>query len=80
MLFTNKECKTLQRDFVGPFLAKMGISRTTTKALVFAPYQYRGFSTATTWVQHGLQHLHFLLGHLLYQDNVGNLLKINIDT
>ena len=38
-LFTKKQCITLQRVFTGPFLAKMGISRTTSWALVFAPYQ-----------------------------------------
>ena len=59
----------------------MGISRTTSQALVFAPYQYSGFSIADTWVQQGLHHpKHFLLGHLSYQDEVGNLLQINIDT
>ena len=58
----------------------MGISRTTSRALVFASYQFSGFSIANTWVQQGLQHLHFLLGHLSYQDKVGNLLKIIIDT
>ena len=77
--FTKKQCKTLQRVFICPFLAKMRISRTTSQALVFAPYQYSGFSIADTWAQQGLQHLHFLLGHLSYQDKVGNLLKINID-
>ena len=77
--FTKKQCKTLQRVFTCPFLAKMGIFKTTSWALVFAPYQYSGFSIANTWVQQGLQHLHFLLDHLSYQDKVGNLLKINID-
>ena len=61
--FTKKQCKSLQRVFTSPFLAKMGISRTTSWALVFAQYQYSGFSIANTWVQQGLQHLHFLLGH-----------------
>ena len=78
--FTKKQCKTLQRVFTGPFLAKMGISRTTSWALVFAPYQYSGFSIADTCVQQGLQYLHFLLGHLSYQDEVGNLFNIKIDT
>ena len=66
-LFTQKQCKTLQRVFTGPFLAEMGISRTTSWELVFAPYQYSSFSIADTWVQQGLQHPHFLLGHLFYQ-------------
>ena len=52
--FTKKQCKTLQRVFTGPFLAKMGISRTTSRALVFAPYHYSSFSIADTWVQHGI--------------------------
>ena len=78
--FTKKQCKTLQRVFTGPFLAKMGISRTTSRALVFPPYQYSGFSIDDTWVQLGLQHLHFLLGHLSYKDEVGNLLQINLNT
>ena len=75
-----KQCKTLQRVFTNPFLAKMRISRTTSQVLVFAPYYYSGFSIADTWVHQGLQHLHFLLGHLSYQDKVGNLLQININT
>ena len=62
----------------------MGISRTNSRALVFTPYQYSGFSIAVTCVQQGLQqglqHLHFLLGHSSYQDEVGNLLNIKIDT
>ena len=78
--FTKLQCKTLQRVFTGPFLAKKGISRTTSRALVFVPYQYSCFSIAHTWVQQGLQHLHFLLGHLSYQNKVENLLKININT
>ena len=78
--FTKKECNILQKIFTGPFLAKMGISRTTSRVLIFGPYRYSGFALADTWVQQGLQHLHFLLGHLSYQDEVGNLLKINIDT
>ena len=57
----------------------MGISRTTSRVLTFAPYKYSGFALADTWVQQGLQHLHFLLGHLSNQDEVGNLLKISID-
>ena len=80
MLFIKNQCKTLQRIFNCPFLAKMEISRTTSQALVFATYQYSGFSIADSWVQHGLHHLPFLLDHLSYQDEVGNLLKINIDT
>ena len=75
-----KQCKTLQRVFTGPFLAKMGISRTTSPALVFVSDQHSGFSIASTWIQQGLRHLHFLLGHLSYQDKVGNLLQIIIDT
>jgi hypothetical protein len=78
--FTKKQCNILQRIFTGPFLAKMGISRTTSRVLIFAPYRYSGFALLDTWVQQGLQHLHFLLGHLSYQDKVGNLLKINNDT
>ena len=66
--------------FHWPLPGKMGISRTTSRALVFAPYQFSSFSIADTWVQQGLQDLHFLLGHLSYQEKVGSLLKINIDT
>ena len=64
--FTKKQCNILQRIFTGPFLAKMGISHTTSRVLIFAPYQYSGFALADTWVQQGLQHLRFLLGHLSY--------------
>ena len=78
-LFTKKGCKTLQRVFTGPFLAKMGVFKTTSWALVFAQYQYSSFSIANTWAQQGLQHLYFLLGHLSNQDKLGNLLKIYID-
>ena len=78
--FTKKQCKTLQWPFTSPFLAKMRTSTATYWALAFAPYQYSGYSIADTWVQQGPQHLHFLLDHSFYQDKVGHLLKIIINT
>ena len=73
---TKKQCKTLQRVFTGPFLAKMGISRSTSQTLVFVPCCHSGISIAKNWVQQGL---HYLLGLLSYQDKVRNLLKVNIN-
>ena len=61
---TKKQCKTLQRVFTCPFLAKMRISRTTSQALVFAlvfaQYENRGFSIPNTRVQQELQSLLYL--------------------
>ena len=62
--FSKQQCSTLQKIFTGPFLSKMGISSTTSRKLIFAPYRYSGFAFADTLVQQGLQHLQLLIGHL----------------
>ena len=58
----------------------MGLSSKTDRKLIFAPCHYSGFTISDTWIQQGLQHLQLLLGHLCQLDQVGNLLRINIET
>ena len=79
--FTKVQCTQLQTAYIGTFLSKIGIVRTTAHPLIiFGPSYHSGLDLPELWPTQGTLHISFLLGHLCAADAVGNLIRITIDT
>jgi hypothetical protein len=79
--FTPTQCATLDASFIGPILSKMGLSSKTPRAIIYGPTdQGGGLGHGNTETMQGQEHLTLILSHLRQQDQLGQVMRISLDT
>jgi hypothetical protein len=74
-----KDCKEIQRPVVNAILPKMGIARTSPRAVVFGTAQYRGLGLNHLAALQGHTRLQYLLGHLHCDNATGRLMQMLLE-
>jgi hypothetical protein len=77
--FTKKQCNSLQAKYLPTFLSKMGINRTTSKAVRHGPPHLGGMEIYDLNTEQGVIHTKLVVAHLRKQDPVGRTLSISLD-
>ena len=79
--FTPTQCATLDASFIGPILSKMGLRSKTARAIIYGPIDHGGgLGHGNTETMQGQEHLTLILSHLRHQDQLGQVMRISLDT
>jgi hypothetical protein len=66
---------------MGAILSKMGLSSKTPRAIIYGPIdQGGGLGHGNTETMQGQEHLTIILSHLRHQDQLGQVMRISLDT
>jgi hypothetical protein len=74
-----QECEDIQRPFIKAILPKMGINRKAARSVVFGTAQFGGLGLDHLATIQGYSGLQYLLGHILYGDHTGQLMRMLIE-
>jgi hypothetical protein len=77
--FTKKQCDNIQAKYLPVFLSKMGINRTTSRAVRHGPPHLGGMDIYDLNTEQGVMHTKLVIAHLRKQDPVGRTLSISLD-
>jgi hypothetical protein len=76
---SKKDCEEIKRPLVNAILPKMGIARTSKRAVVFGAAQYGGQSLTHLAALQGHTYLQYLLVHLHCGDATGSLVQMLLE-
>ena len=76
--FTTEQCHKIQQPFILQLLAKLGINRHTSRAIVYGPKRLGGLEIMDLRCEQPAMHYNSTLGHIRRQDRAGKGLTINI--
>jgi hypothetical protein len=77
--FTKKDCDKIQKPIVNAIISKMGIARSSPKAVVFGTSQFGGLGLTHLAALQGHTRLHYLLGHLRFGDALERLMQMLLE-
>jgi hypothetical protein len=77
--FNKKQCDKIQARYLPTCLSKMGINRTTAKAVRHGPVSLGGMDVFNLETEQAVEHTKLIVAHLRKDDEIGRMIKLSID-